>query len=285
MHFVGLFLTLVGFAQAQLSGGATGAIVTPKIPTFASNPRGRIPTASRPSTTPVPGGFNRPRNSNVVAASHAAQQLPEPDKSDGITRGWDKNSYSSEAQQGNGVSGMNSESALQPVQDAASNVEENSPYQAATGPWKWVVAATALNLVAIFRWLITRAVSSKSEIGDYHLTGPEYVHPTSIRNGHLQGTTLPAVFTIAPSDKPAWVETYLKVSNIVTNLFPLWTVLSAGVALTTPSAFSAITTDKFTFGLAILMFSMGITMTGDDFKRVLGQPRQENETQNDAFFS
>ena len=77
----------------------------------------------------------------------------------------------------------------------------------------------------------------------------------------------------AAPEHPAWFETYLRASSTVTNLFPLWTVLSAALALARPEAFAIMSTDKFTAALAVLMFSMGITMTVDDFRRVLGQPR------------
>ena len=45
------------------------------------------------------------------------------------------------------------------------------------------------------------------------------------------------------------------------NLFPVWTVLAAGLALYQPSLFSWLTTEYFTAGLAMLMVSMGITLT------------------------
>ena len=64
----------------------------------------------------------------------------------------------------------------------------------------------------------------------------------------------------------------MKISNIFANLFPLWTVLAAGAGLANPSLFSWLSTEYFTAGLAILMFSMGITLTLEDFKRVLSKP-------------
>lgn len=75
-----------------------------------------------------------------------------------------------------------------------------------------------------------------------------------------------------PSSTSGWFETYMKISNIFANLFPLWTVLAAGAGLANPSLFSWLSTEYFTAGLAILMFSMGITLTLEDFKRVLSKP-------------
>mmetsp|Transcript_13906 Transcript_13906/g.34989 ORF Transcript_13906/g.34989 Transcript_13906/m.34989 type:complete len:427 (+) Transcript_13906:211-1491(+) len=69
-----------------------------------------------------------------------------------------------------------------------------------------------------------------------------------------------------------WFQTYLKVSNIFANLFPVWTVLAAGAGLANPALFSWLSTQYFTLGLAILMFSMGITLTLSDFKRVMSKP-------------
>lgn len=75
------------------------------------------------------------------------------------------------------------------------------------------------------------------------------------------------------SAKPSWFEAYMRVSSMVTNLFPVWTVIAALLALKRPETFLMISTDKFTAALAVLMFSMGITMTVEDFKRVVRQPK------------
>jgi predicted Na+-dependent transporter len=40
----------------------------------------------------------------------------------------------------------------------------------------------------------------------------------------------------------------------------------------TPNVFSFMTSNMFTYALALLMFSMGITLTLDDFKRVFAKP-------------
>lgn len=71
---------------------------------------------------------------------------------------------------------------------------------------------------------------------------------------------------------PEWKEKFMEVSTLFSNLFPLWTVLGAGTALLRPATFDFMTTSSFTAGLSILMFSMGITMTLDDFKRVFSKP-------------
>jgi len=76
----------------------------------------------------------------------------------------------------------------------------------------------------------------------------------------------------APIVESSSMVKFKQFSELFSNLFPVWTVISAAVALKNPAVFSFMTTESFTGWLALLMFSMGITMTLDDFKRVLGQP-------------
>jgi len=68
------------------------------------------------------------------------------------------------------------------------------------------------------------------------------------------------------------MDTFKVVSDFITNLFPVWTVLAALLGLVHPTAFSFITVDMFTVGLSLLMFSMGITLTVNDFVRVFQKP-------------
>jgi len=68
------------------------------------------------------------------------------------------------------------------------------------------------------------------------------------------------------------VEAYTKASDVITNLFPLWTVVSAVVALCKPEVFLWCNSSYFTALLAGLMFSMGITLTVEDFTRVASKP-------------
>eukprot|EP00903_Cladosiphon_okamuranus_P015151 g14009.t1 len=57
-----------------------------------------------------------------------------------------------------------------------------------------------------------------------------------------------------------------------TNLFPIWLCVFSGVALKDPSVFAWFTTEYFTGGLAVLMLSMGITLSPADFVNVLKRP-------------
>ena len=67
-------------------------------------------------------------------------------------------------------------------------------------------------------------------------------------------------------------EMYLKAASFATNLFPLWTVLFTGIALKSPKSFAWFTTEYFTAALAVLMLSMGITLTPADFVAVAKEP-------------
>merc|ERR1719238_1507061 len=72
---------------------------------------------------------------------------------------------------------------------------------------------------------------------------------------------------------PAGFMTHFKkFSNVFSNLFPLWTASVAGSGLVAPGVFTGISTEYFTGLLGLLMLSMGITLTVDDFKRVLQRP-------------
>jgi BASS family bile acid:Na+ symporter len=61
--------------------------------------------------------------------------------------------------------------------------------------------------------------------------------------------------------------------NIATNLFPAWVLLGGALALAQPAWFTWFSGEFITYGLAVIMLGMGITLTVDDFKRVLKMPR------------
>ena len=65
---------------------------------------------------------------------------------------------------------------------------------------------------------------------------------------------------------------FKKFTEVFANLFPIWTILAAVVGVARPETFSFMTSGAYTGCLALLMFSMGITLTIDDFKRVFAKP-------------
>lgn len=60
---------------------------------------------------------------------------------------------------------------------------------------------------------------------------------------------------------------------LATNLFPVWVVLGGLMALIEPKWFTWFSGDFITWGLAVIMLGMGITLSMDDFKAVLKTPR------------
>eukprot|EP00619_Florenciella_sp_RCC1007_P014893 CAMPEP_0205936420 /NCGR_PEP_ID=MMETSP1325-20131115/41562_1 /ASSEMBLY_ACC=CAM_ASM_000708 /TAXON_ID=236786 /ORGANISM="Florenciella sp., Strain RCC1007" /LENGTH=112 /DNA_ID=CAMNT_0053306585 /DNA_START=1 /DNA_END=336 /DNA_ORIENTATION=+ len=70
-----------------------------------------------------------------------------------------------------------------------------------------------------------------------------------------------------------------ELSSMFVNLFPVWTALFAGAALYNPNLFLWLTTEYFTAGLALLMISMGITLTPKDFADVFSEDLPSVATQ------
>ena len=60
---------------------------------------------------------------------------------------------------------------------------------------------------------------------------------------------------------------------LATNLFPVWVLLGGALALAHPAWFTWFSGGFITWGLAVIMLGMGITLSVDDFKRVLKMPR------------
>lgn len=58
-----------------------------------------------------------------------------------------------------------------------------------------------------------------------------------------------------------------------TNLFPVWVVAGGTLALAHPAWFTWFSGDLITWGLAVIMLGMGITLSVEDFRAVLKMPR------------
>jgi predicted Na+-dependent transporter len=61
--------------------------------------------------------------------------------------------------------------------------------------------------------------------------------------------------------------------NLFTNLFPFWVLLGGVLALIHPPLFTWFRGPAIVWGLAVIMLGMGVTLSVDDFKRVLSMPR------------
>jgi len=75
-----------------------------------------------------------------------------------------------------------------------------------------------------------------------------------------------------PPPEGGFMAAFKSFSNVFSNLFPLWTFSVAALGLLAPGVFAGISTDAFTGLLGLLMLSMGITLSVDDFRRVLQRP-------------
>lgn len=65
----------------------------------------------------------------------------------------------------------------------------------------------------------------------------------------------------------------IRVLNVLTNLFPLWVLLGGVGAMIRPAWFTWFKGPAIVWGLAVIMLGMGITLSVEDFKRVLKMPR------------
>jgi bile acid:Na+ symporter, BASS family len=64
-----------------------------------------------------------------------------------------------------------------------------------------------------------------------------------------------------------------RVLAFATNLFPIWVLLGGALALVRPAWFTWFSGGFITWGLAVIMLGMGLTLSVDDCKRVLKMPR------------
>ena len=61
---------------------------------------------------------------------------------------------------------------------------------------------------------------------------------------------------------------------LATNLFPIRVLIGGAPAQVRPAWFTRFSGEFITWGLAVIMLGMGITLRVDDFKRVLKMPRR-----------
>ena len=64
-----------------------------------------------------------------------------------------------------------------------------------------------------------------------------------------------------------------RILNALATAFPLWVLMACGLALYEPAWFAWFDKPKIIWGLAVIMMGMGITLSVEDFKRVLVMPR------------
>ncbi|MBI1176428.1 bile acid:sodium symporter family protein [bacterium] len=64
----------------------------------------------------------------------------------------------------------------------------------------------------------------------------------------------------------------IRALNLLANLFPVWVVAAGGLALLEPKWFAWFGGNWITWGLAVIMLGMGVTLTFEDFRRVARRP-------------
>lgn len=65
---------------------------------------------------------------------------------------------------------------------------------------------------------------------------------------------------------------YERIIELLTTLFPLWVILGTVIGIYKPAAVTWLGTELFTVGLGLLMLSMGLTLTFEDFRKCLRNP-------------
>ncbi len=64
----------------------------------------------------------------------------------------------------------------------------------------------------------------------------------------------------------------MKILDIITRGFPAWVLIASIISLSYPPAFTWFSGYWITIGLGIIMLGMGVTLTVDDFRRILKYP-------------
>ena len=80
------------------------------------------------------------------------------------------------------------------------------------------------------------------------------------------------VAQVPSSDNSERMTKLRKYAATFCNFFPVWTVITASIALTRPRTFLSIPPSTFPAQIGMLMLCMGITLKPSDFKRVLQRP-------------
>lgn len=83
-----------------------------------------------------------------------------------------------------------------------------------------------------------------------------------------------AATTTATTSSPSLYNSFASIANAATNFFPVFVVGAAVLGLVNPSTFDWYLPSFIAPALGITMLGMGLTLTFDDFRRVLSAPRR-----------
>lgn len=75
--------------------------------------------------------------------------------------------------------------------------------------------------------------------------------------------------TVATAGAPTALE---RVAEVGTMLFPVWALISGGLAFFQPSSLNWMTVPQFEAGVGLLMLSMGLSLSTDDFRNCAKNP-------------
>jgi len=131
-------------------------------------------------------------------------------------------------------------------------------------------APSPISTISSFKTPVTSAQKQSSSRDAFFPSSPSKMFMTSGEAAAEEGSLAETIGIDEGSSK--LYKAYTKVMGVATTLFPVWTLLFTGLALKKPSSFSWFTTEYFTAALAVLMLSMGITLTPEDFMAVLAKP-------------
>ncbi|GIL45293.1 hypothetical protein Vafri_2459 [Volvox africanus] len=94
---------------------------------------------------------------------------------------------------------------------------------------------------------------------------PDGTTPHAAPPLNINSTTTTKISDQTDSTLPSLEENLIALCSRITSLFPLWVVLAAAVALWRPEHFTWLPTRFITWGLALTMLGMGLTMRLSDF--------------------
>ncbi|XP_010541877.1 PREDICTED: sodium/pyruvate cotransporter BASS2, chloroplastic-like isoform X2 [Tarenaya hassleriana] len=77
---------------------------------------------------------------------------------------------------------------------------------------------------------------------------------------------------VSGDSSPSGTNTYQKIIELLTTLFPVWVILGTVIGINKPAAVTWFKADLSTLGMKFLMLSMGMTLTFKDFGRCLRNP-------------
>lgn len=96
--------------------------------------------------------------------------------------------------------------------------------------------------------------------------------PTPTKSTVLWQTASSAVESSPPEPQSDRMIQFRKYAQFFCNCFPIWTLITASLALSRPATFLSIPPSTFPLQIGLLMLCMGITLKPSDFQRVVQRP-------------